>query len=150
MLKLKLQYFCHRMWSTDSLEKTLMMGKIEGRRSRGWQRMRWLDGITDSMDMSLNKLQDFGDGQRSLECCSLWDCKELNMTEQLNWTEPNQNFKKWRWRNEADWLQTILQSYSNQNSLVQAQTLKSMEQDINPRIKPIHIWSIKLKGGKNI
>ena len=58
MLKLKLQYFGHLMWETDSLEKTLMMGKIEGRRRRGWQRMRCLDGITDSMDMSLSKLQE--------------------------------------------------------------------------------------------
>ena len=86
MLKLKLQYFGHLMWRTDSFEKTLMLGNTEGGRRRGWQRMRWLDGITDSMDMSLSKLR-IGDGQGGLACCSPWGCKELDRTEQLNWTE---------------------------------------------------------------
>ena len=86
MLKLKLQYFGYLMQSADSFEKTLMLGKIEGRR-RGWQRMRWwLDGITDSIDMSLSKLR-VDDGQGGLACCSPWSRKESDGTELLNWTE---------------------------------------------------------------
>ena len=80
MLKLKLQYFGHVMQSTDSFEKTLMLGKIEGRRRRGWQRMKWLDGITNSMDMILSKLRElvFGPG---LACYSPWGHKESDTTE---------------------------------------------------------------------
>ena len=90
MLKLKLQYFGHPMWRTDSLEKTLMLGKIEGRR-RVWHRMRWLDGITDSMDMRSELASGVGDGRRSLVCCSPWGLKESDMTEQQNWTEKRQS-----------------------------------------------------------
>ena len=84
MLRLKLQYFGHLMWRTVSLEKTLMLGKTEDRR-RGWQRMRWLDSITDLMDMSPSKLQELVMG--SLVCCSPWGHKESDTTEWLNWSE---------------------------------------------------------------
>ena len=75
MLKLKLQCFGHLMRIADSFEKTLMLGKIEGKRRRGRQRMRWLDSITDSMDMNLSKPGD-SEGQGSLACCSPWGRKE--------------------------------------------------------------------------
>ena len=84
MPKLKLPYFSHLMRRTDSLEKILMQGKIEGRR-RGQQRMRCLDGITDSMDMSLSKFSELvGGRQGGLACCSPWDRKESDTTERLN------------------------------------------------------------------
>ena len=86
LLKLKVQYFGHLMLSTDSFEKTLMLGKIEGQRRRGGQRMRWLDGITDSMDMSLSKFWELVMGQGSLVCCIPWGHKESDTTEWLNWT----------------------------------------------------------------
>ena len=81
MLKLKLQYFGHLMWRTGWLEKILMLGRIDGRKRRGWDRMRWLDGITNSMDMSLSKLQEL-----SLVYCSPWSCKKSDRSERLNWT----------------------------------------------------------------
>jgi len=86
MLKLKLQSFGHLMWGTDLLKKTLMLGKIEGGRRRGWQRTRWLDDITDSMDMSW-LLMVTGDGQGVLACCSPRGCKESDTTERPNWTD---------------------------------------------------------------
>ena len=78
ILKLKLQIFGHLMQRTDLLEKTLMLGKIEGRRRRGQQRMRWLDGITDSMDMSLSKLWELVIGK---QCCNPWGRKELDKSD---------------------------------------------------------------------
>ena len=95
MLKLKLRYFGHLMRRADSLEKTLMLGRIEGRRRRGWQRMRWLNGITDSMDMSLSRLRDWrrkwqptpvffpgeSQGWGSLVGCRLWGRTESDTTE---------------------------------------------------------------------
>ena len=84
MLKLKLQYFGHLMRRAASLEKTQMLGKIEGGRRRGRQRMRWLDGITDLMDVSLSKPRELVMDKCSLACCSPWCHNESDMTEQLN------------------------------------------------------------------
>ena len=84
MLKLKLQYFVYLMWSVDSLEKTLMLGGIGGRRRRGWQRMRWhhwLNGHEFGWTLGV------GDGQGGLACCNSWDRKEWDTTEWHNWTE---------------------------------------------------------------
>ena len=90
MLKLKLQYFGHLMWRTDSFAKTLMLGKTEGRRRRGWQRIRWLDGIMDSQDMSLSKLQELVMNREAC-CVSVhWVAKSwtgLSHWTELNWTQ---------------------------------------------------------------
>ena len=86
MLKLKFQHFGHLMWRTDSLEKTLMLEKIEGRRRRGWQRMWWLDGIINSMDMSLSRFWKLV-MDREVWCAVVHGGhKELDMTKWLNWT----------------------------------------------------------------
>ena len=91
MLKLKLPYFGHLMWRADSLEKTLMLGGIRGRRRRGWQRMRWLDGITDSMDVGLGGLLELV--MDRMARCDSWGHKESDMTERLNWTYIQETFK---------------------------------------------------------
>ena len=92
MLQLKLQYFGHLMWRTDSLEKTLMLRKIEVRGRRGWQRMRWVGWNHQLNGHEFEQALRVGDGQGSLACCSPWGHKESDTIEWLNWTELNWTF----------------------------------------------------------
>ena len=92
VLKLKLQHLSHLIQTVDSLEKTLIMGKTEGKRRMGWQKMRWLDDITDSMDLDFEQTLADNEGQGSLVCCSSWGLEELDTTEWLN-NSNNNNYK---------------------------------------------------------
>ena len=105
MLKLKLQYFGHLMRRTDSFVKTLMLGKIEGRRRRGWQRMKWLDGITDSMDMSLSKLWELVMDREAWHAAVYGVAKSrtrLSDWMELNWPK-GLSYRRWTQSSSVPW-----------------------------------------------
>ena len=129
MLKLKLQYFGHLIRRTDSLEKTLMLGGIGVKRRRGRQRMRWLDGITDSMDVESEWTLGVGDGQGGLACCDSWGLNESDTTEPLLWSD----LIWWMWKLDYK------ESWVPKNWCFWTVVLeKTLESPLDCKIKPVH------------